>query len=303
MWPRQQLAHGLHGEFTVDQARLAGLSWRQLQGAAFRRTRFGRYRLSLRPDDSVGLLRAIAAWLPEGAVFSGRTAAWLLGLSLPGVEPAEVTVPDASWVRPRPGLAVVRAHVAAHEIDSKAEFRITTLTRTLTDLGRRASIADAVVAIDEALHRSMITRRQLDLASRALSGAKGVGRMRRALELCNSAAESPMETRLRLLIVLAGLPCPAVQVEITHHGQFIARPDLLYVEERLVIEFDGGTHRERMVDDNRRQNRLVSAGYSVLRFTSADIHHRSAAVVAEIERIRRHNRRFGPDQSAHSAAG
>ena len=98
-----------------------------------------------------------------------------------------------------------------------------------------------------------------------------------------------METRLRLLIVLAGLPCPVVQIEIIDNGQFIARPDLLYVEERLVIEFDGGTHRERMVDDNRRQNRLVSAGYTVLRFTSADVYRRPDAVVAEIRSQLRRN--------------
>lgn len=289
MWPRQVLPQVFHGEFTVDQARLAGLTWRQLQGAAFHRTRFGRYRVARRPDDPIGLLRAISAWLPDNALFSGRTAAWLLGLSLPGVEPVEVTVPDASWVRPRPGLAVVRAHVDANEVDSKTDFHITTITRTLTDLGRRATIADAVVAIDESLHRKMISAPQLDLAVRALTRAKGVARLRRALELSNSAAESPMETRLRLLMVLSGLPCPAVQMEITVDGHFIARPDLLYVEERLVIEFDGGTHRERMVDDNRRQNRLVSVGYTVLRFTSADIYRRPDAVVAEIRSQLRRN--------------
>ena len=167
-------------------------------------------------------------------------------------------------------------------------------------------MADAVVAIDEALHRKLISDRQLELALGALAGRKGVARLRRALELSNSAAESPMETRLRLLIVRSGLPCPAAQMEITVNGRFIARPDLLYVEERLVIEFDGGTHRERMIDDNRRQNRLVSAGYTVLRFTSADIHRRPQAVVAEIrsqlrltEPIRRPNRRLGAHQMTH----
>ena len=291
MWPRPVLPQELHTEFTVDEARLAGVTWRQLQGAAFHRTRFGRYRVAIRPDDPIGLLRAISAWLPGNAVFSGRTAAWLLGLSLSGAEPVEVTVPDASWVRPRPGLAVVRAHVEANEIDSKTDFPMTTITRTLTDLGRRAAITDAVVALDEALHRKMISRPNLDLAMGALTRAKGVARLRRALELSNSAAESPMETRLRLLIVLSGLPSPAVQVEVSVNGQFIARPDLIYVEERLVIEFDGGTHRDRMVDDNRRQNRLVTAGYTVLRFASADIHRRPDAVVAEIR-----------SQLAHSAA-
>ncbi|HEX2647987.1 MAG TPA: DUF559 domain-containing protein, partial [Candidatus Dormibacteraeota bacterium] len=46
--------------------------------------------------------------------------------------------------------------------------------------------------------------------------------------------------------------------------------DLYYPSARLVIEYDGANHRERMVEDNRRQNSLIDAGYRVLRFTAAD---------------------------------
>ena len=47
---------------------------------------------------------------------------------------------------------------------------------------------------------------------------------------------------------------------------------MLYRRQRLAIEYDGGTHRERMVEDNRRQNGLVGAGYRLLRFTAADVY-------------------------------
>jgi very-short-patch-repair endonuclease len=39
----------------------------------------------------------------------------------------------------------------------------------------------------------------------------------------------------------------------------------------LAIEYDGGTHRDSLASDNRRQNRLVDAGYRVLRFTAWDV--------------------------------
>jgi very-short-patch-repair endonuclease len=82
-----------------------------------------------------------------------------------------------------------------------------------------------------------------------------------------------METRLRMLLVLAGIPRPDAQVSIKdHHGRFLCRPDLLYQLQRLAIEYDGGNHRDRLVDDNRRQNRLISAGLRLLRFTAADIY-------------------------------
>ena len=86
-----------------------------------------------------------------------------------------------------------------------------------------------------------------------------------------------METRLRLLLVLAGLPRPQVQVPL--HEVF-ARADLYYPESRLVIEYDGATHRESLAADNRRQNRLIEAGYRVLRFTAADVFGEALAVVA-----------------------
>jgi very-short-patch-repair endonuclease len=39
----------------------------------------------------------------------------------------------------------------------------------------------------------------------------------------------------------------------------------------LVLEYDGFNHRERLVDDNRRQNRLVDSGFQILRFTAPDV--------------------------------
>ncbi len=81
-----------------------------------------------------------------------------------------------------------------------------------------------------------------------------------------------METRLRLLLVLAGLPKPMVQVPLyDEHRMLIARPDLYYPQERLAIEYDGATHRDSLAADNRRLNRLLDAGYHLLRFTAADV--------------------------------
>jgi hypothetical protein len=86
------------------------------------------------------------------------------------------------------------------------------------------------------------------------------------------ATESPMETRLRLLLVLGGLPRPEAQIPLhAANGRFLGRPDLLYRAQKLALEYDGGTHRQSLVEDNRRQNRLSSAGYRLLRFTAADV--------------------------------
>ena len=92
-----------------------------------------------------------------------------------------------------------------------------------------------------------------------------------------------METRLRMILVLGGLPRPAVQVELRDGtGRFLARPDLLYPGARLAIEYDGSNHRDRLVADNRRQNRLQRAGYTLLRYTAPDVFDRPGAVLAEV---------------------
>ncbi len=81
-----------------------------------------------------------------------------------------------------------------------------------------------------------------------------------------------METRLRWLLLQSGLPRPEVQSDLHNaRGRFIGRADLYYPESRLVVEYDGTNHRERLVEDNRRQNQLIDAGFRILRFTAADI--------------------------------
>jgi very-short-patch-repair endonuclease len=86
------------------------------------------------------------------------------------------------------------------------------------------------------------------------------------------ASESPMESRERMLLVLAGLPRPQAQVPVHDTlGRFVGRPDLYYPERRLGLEYDGGTHRETLAEDNRRQNLLLDAGVKLLRFTARDV--------------------------------
>ena len=92
-----------------------------------------------------------------------------------------------------------------------------------------------------------------------------------------------METRLRMLLVLNGLPRPGVQVTLRDEkGGFLGRPDLYYPEHRLGIEYDGETHRVSLVQDNRRQNRLLMAGIRLLRFTAADVLRGPDSVVAQV---------------------
>ena len=101
----------------------------------------------------------------------------------------------------------------------------------------------------------------------------------------HTLAESVMESRLRLLLILAGLRPPRTQGSLRdEYGLFLARPDLYYPDARLAIEYDGASHRESLAADNRRQNRLIDAGYRLLRFTAGDVLDAPAAVVSMVRR-------------------
>ena len=241
----------------------------------------GTYRWAKRPDNPILTLVSVSRRLPE-AVFSGCTAGWLHGLDLPPVDPVEVTVQNAHTSN-RASVHLRRATLTSIEVIRLRGLLVTSALRTAVDLGSRKPLVEAVVAMDMALHQRIVSLRELLAFVGANQGAKGIAILRRAIELAEPATESPMETRLRLLLVLAGLPRPQAQVSIRDpHGGFLGRPDLYYPAHRLGLEYDGGTHRDRLVEDNRRQNRLLNGDVRLLRFTAADIFQAPGSVINQV---------------------
>jgi hypothetical protein len=133
------------------------------------------------------------------------------------------------------------------------------------------------------LHAGLVSTTELQTYVGEHSKAKGIARLRRVVDLAEPKSESPMETRLRMLLLLARLPPPEVQAPIHDaQGRFVGRPDLLYRAQCLAIEYDGGNHRDRLAYDDRRQNGLVGAGFQLLRFTAADVYGTPELVVMQV---------------------
>jgi hypothetical protein len=215
--------------FTLDEARAAGLTRRVLAGKSWRRIGSSLYCWRGLKEDTWQLLDAWHRRLP-GAVFVGLTAAWLHGLDTDPTHPIEAAVPTASGMRSRPGLVVHR-----YDLDCTTTARglpATAFDRTFRDLRKRLSRTEFLVLADQAMRLNL-------------------GRFDELAE----KAESPMETRLRCLLIEAGLPRPEVQSDVRdNEGRFLARADLDYPTAKLIIEYDGGNHRERLTEDDRRQN-------------------------------------------------
>src|SRR4051812_9799962 len=94
-----------------------------------------------------------------------------------------------------------------------------------------------------------------------------------------------MESRLRLLLVLAGLPRPEANAAVPDEdGGWLAEADLLYRELRVIIEYDGRVHLgdvQRQAD-LRRRNLLTGAGYLVLHFSADDVLRHPELVVDQV---------------------
>jgi very-short-patch-repair endonuclease len=233
--------------------------------------------------------RAAAVLLnaPGQAVVSHVTAAELWELAIPGKGPdprVHLTVETGSAVRNRADRFVHRLPVASDEITRIAGIPVTTATRTWRDLAMELPCPQLLAVTDQLL-AGPATAATLEAALRRRPGGRGAARARAVLRVADALAGSPMESVLRWTLLDAGLPRPVLQHVVSDAaGRFAGRADLAWPALRVLVEFDGDLHRDRdvFVNDLRRQNRLVATGWTVLRFSSADLLGRPDEVVAEV---------------------
>ena len=240
------------------------------------------------PDDHRLRLAGAALLVPADAVVSGRSAAYLLGLrdSVDDAAPVEVTVPPGRRFGPVAGLRVRRASVPASDTTVRSGHRCTVVLRTALDVARLEPLLDSVPLLDAMLGRAFVDPAPLTVAAAALPSGRGCRRARQAVALADERAESPPESRLRVLLTLAGLP-PVPQWRVGRaDGLFVARVDLAYPSARVAVEYDGAWHGApgELHRDRRRINALVAAGWRVLYVTAADM-HRPEQVVARVRAL------------------
>lgn len=235
------------------------------------------------PTDDVPVLTRLTAarLLAGGGVLSGVSAArlWRLDDDRAPWTP-ELTLPRSARRRQPPGLRYRWRTLAPSEITIYRGLPVATVARTVADLARTTPYADMLVRADTALRLGLIDARGLAAVAAALPR-----QARCALERASGRAGrvGVRVTRSRRLLA-ARLPPPVLQHEIRDaDGSFVARVDLAWPERRLVVEADGAeTHAgpAALRRDLRRQNLLVATGWTVLRFTWADL----GAIAAEVAR-------------------
>lgn len=256
----------------TDAVRSGLLSPNQLRGRVWRR---------LYPDVYVHrevtvthLLKAQAAVLVvAGAVVTGRSAAVLWGVDLAGPgDDVEVTVPPGSHQRRVPGLAVRRAGLPDEHRWRRLDVPVTTAAATAVRLAGLLPPDDAVVAVDQMIATGAVELDEVRALAAATSG-RGCARARAACARADGLAESPQETRLRLLLHTGDLPRPVAQHRVVADGVFVARVDFAWPDRKVALEYDGLWHAEpgQFARDRRRLNRLREAGWVVVFVTAEDL--------------------------------
>jgi hypothetical protein len=116
--------------------------------------------------------------------------------------------------------------------------------RTALDLVRRRPVDDGIVLLDELVVAGPADLADVRAAAAKLPRCRGSAVAREVTRLADGLAESPQETRLRLLLLRAGFPPPVAQFRAFDGAGLIGRVDFAYPEFKIAIEYDGLWHSE-----------------------------------------------------------
>jgi hypothetical protein len=292
----EELAASQHGIVARRQLLEIGVTHgiidRRVRSGSLVRVDRGVFRLrTARQSYDQQLMTAIVGVGPS-TVVSHQSAAHMWELMDRRPELPHVTTSAGRW-RSKAFNVHRSGDLAPEHVDAIRGIPVTIPSRTVVDLGATVSAKAVAVIFGRVLRDGMVTLREFEclLADIGRQGRAGVGVARKLVEErreWDGDNESVLEDEFRRLVSRAGLPSPVGQFEIRDHsGLFVGRADFAFPEQRLAIELDGYRYHsdpETFVRDRNRQNRLLLAGYRVLRYTARDLRQTPERVVADLVR-------------------
>jgi Protein of unknown function (DUF559) len=274
--PQQRYALDIRSPFTRADARTAGITAKDLISSRYQKVFYNLYvsaDVVLTPQVRA---RAALRLASLDSYASHHTAAELWGLPAPLDDHTHITVTEHGERLRRQGVKSHLGQIDAHRT-LRTGIPVSTPEQTFIDLAAiGVKLVDLVVLGDAMLKAKLTTIPTLMETIEAWHGY-GTRLALRAAQLMREGVDSPMETRLRLLIVLAGLPEPTTNVMLRgEDGSWRMRFDLCYMNQRLIVEYDGRQHADspqQWERDIYRRGELDRMDYRLLIVTSSGIYN------------------------------
>jgi len=267
----QRLIRGVYGGTPAD---ISGDEWEQ------RRAQFLTH-----------IQAVMAVYQGTGIVAFGVTALQVMGVALPlrlqdwdtchiliprgGARPERQNVVTHRSIRPSAAWRKYSGIPVPHPVDQWVQLR-------------GASIDELVEVGDGFLRRKdpLLTFDQMKERLADLAGWPGVKKATTAMKWVRPRTDSLYETRTRLMLVRAGLPEPAVNLEVWcgDVGRLF-HVDLGYEREKIAVEYDGAVHvgnRTQMSIDAERRRILQDHGWMVITVTAEQL-RTPQSVIASVE--------------------
>jgi hypothetical protein len=220
------------------------------------------------------------------AVVSHLSAAVLHGLPVwtDALAHVQITRPGVGAGKRRGYLHLHIAALDPAEVTQLGGIAVTSLARTVADLGRTVPFEQAVTAGDAAL-RAGLAPANLTAALNCARGRCGVGAARRMAQFLDGRSESPGESLSRVVLHRLGMPTPTLQYDVFDEAGFlVGRSDFCWEAARTLGEFDGKvkygplvkpgeTAADVVYREKRREDALRDQGWQVVRWSWADLKH------------------------------
>jgi Protein of unknown function (DUF559) len=265
--------------FTRADARRVGIAIRDLAGPKYQRVLYNLYVSATTPVTPLLRARAALKVSPAGSHASHHTAGEIWCGWVPKQPHTHVSSRRGQSRCQRRGI---RNHDITDDVEVvvRSGVAVSSPAQTFLDLASLVDLVELVTFGDSLVAANHVTCEDLVTAADAWRG-RGLRLARRAARLVRKGVDSPMESRLRMLIVLAGLPEPEVNVIIRNaRGEWLMRFDLCYPGLKVVIEYDGRQHAE----DDRQWGRDIDRREDLDRSGFRLIVVRSTGIYVEPER-------------------
>lgn len=263
-----------------------GLTEKVVRGPGYRRLFRGVLVSSATPATPLQRVRGALILQHDDAWASHVSAARVKGAPVPTIADEHVSVAHQKLRRHHKGI---RCHVGdASGVVVERGIRVSDDVSMFIELGGQLGLVDLVVVGDWLVRRRGLSPEEL-VAACERSRHRDARRALAAASYVRRGVDSPMETRLRMLLVLAGLPEPQVNLTIRDElGEVIRKYDLSYPVVRVAIEYDGRLHVEVLAtweDDLERRADIDEDDWRLVVVVSSGIYKDPLRTLRRVHRV------------------